>query len=264
MKKTIYFLGALFFGGALWGDEIYLTDSTVLEGKVLRVTANSIEYDPEGETPFLMVERYKVSKIVYSNGSVQNFSPSNSSAVNKGGKQAEYLKKPEFVYSKSSIEFELGRGYVGAGLRYNTVISPMFAMNIGVGLSGWGYRLGGALRYLVNGPLGPQIAIGASYSLGLPEYEYNYDVIDPISGNVSNEKVIIIRLPVATVNLSVIKSWRLSSLAKFYVELGYAHRVTEKTYEVTSGHVLSDESKSFAEFYEPGGMIFSFGISRNM
>ncbi len=55
--------------GLLRADEIYLKDSTVIKGRIIQVTNTRVEYDPEGDIPFLTIENDKVLKIVYDNGS---------------------------------------------------------------------------------------------------------------------------------------------------------------------------------------------------
>lgn len=50
-------------------DAILKIDGTTIPGKILRVTEKTIEIDPEGEKPFLIINRNEVWKIFYSDGS---------------------------------------------------------------------------------------------------------------------------------------------------------------------------------------------------
>jgi hypothetical protein len=67
--KTIYMLLLIVIFGAthVYADEIYLKDKRIIKGKVLKITAENIEYDPEGGIPFAIVKRDKVHKIIYNN-----------------------------------------------------------------------------------------------------------------------------------------------------------------------------------------------------
>lgn len=69
MKKLLFVL-ILTIATAAWADEIYLSDGRVFKGKIIRVTAKHIEYDPEGEKPFDILPRGQIEKIVYDDGKV--------------------------------------------------------------------------------------------------------------------------------------------------------------------------------------------------
>jgi hypothetical protein len=69
MKKISFTIMMLILGFAyLYADEIYLKDNSIVKGKIIKVTNSNIEYDPEGDIPFDVVEKLKVVKIVYDNG----------------------------------------------------------------------------------------------------------------------------------------------------------------------------------------------------
>jgi hypothetical protein len=69
MKKIYFTMMILILGSAyLYADEIYLKDNSVIQGKIITVTAKTIEYDPEGDIPYDTIDRSKVVKIVYDNG----------------------------------------------------------------------------------------------------------------------------------------------------------------------------------------------------
>ncbi len=69
MKKIIYIITFIFLSSmSLAADQIYLRDSKIINCKILQVTNTRVEYDPEGDIPFLAVNRDNVEKIVYDNG----------------------------------------------------------------------------------------------------------------------------------------------------------------------------------------------------
>jgi hypothetical protein len=51
-------------------DKIVKLDGSVTEGKILRVSATGIEFDPDGEIPFMIIPRSEVMSIVYASGEV--------------------------------------------------------------------------------------------------------------------------------------------------------------------------------------------------
>jgi hypothetical protein len=53
-------------------DKIVLNDGKILNCKVLTVTAENVEIDPEGSIPFEILKRSTVNTIIYSNGTVVN------------------------------------------------------------------------------------------------------------------------------------------------------------------------------------------------
>lgn len=64
-------------------DKIYLKNLKVIEGMVIQVTPESIEIDPEGDIPFIIIPRDSVSVLIYSNNQVINFENSGQQRDNK-------------------------------------------------------------------------------------------------------------------------------------------------------------------------------------
>ena len=73
MKRAIVTAFLIFFSTALFADQIYLQDGSVLKGKIIQVNENDIEYKPETGRAFDVVDKSGVAKIVYDNGQVLNF-----------------------------------------------------------------------------------------------------------------------------------------------------------------------------------------------
>ncbi|MCP4137276.1 MAG: hypothetical protein GY754_40285 [bacterium] len=51
-------------------DTLYLTDNSVIQGKIIQVGTKNIEYNPVGEKPFAVISKDRVSRIKYSDGTV--------------------------------------------------------------------------------------------------------------------------------------------------------------------------------------------------
>jgi len=66
-------------------DKIYLKSKEVVSGKILKVTSEIIEIDPEGSKPFIIIKRDDATVIIYSDNTVVNLvtsaSTSNHSTV---------------------------------------------------------------------------------------------------------------------------------------------------------------------------------------
>lgn len=54
--------------GIINADEIYLKDGTVLKGKIIKVTPDAVEYDPEGDIPLRVVQKEKAVRFKYDDG----------------------------------------------------------------------------------------------------------------------------------------------------------------------------------------------------
>ncbi len=264
MKRARFFIAFIFLTGfafPLTADEIYMKDQTVVNGAVLRVTDSSIEYDPDGDIPFLVIERDKVEKIVYDNGSVVNFTGAPATIPKRTEPDTDDENSET---SKNFLEFEIGwNGYVGIGLRYDALLFDPVSLNLGFGTGGWGYRLGAALRYRVSGAMGPMISLGAAYNTGFQGLETDLEVVDPSTGAKGNQKVTLDYYPVTSINVSLIKAWKAGS-GKLYIEVGYAHLITKDNYKVTSDHELSDMSKQVMQTVQPQGVMLSLGFATPM
>jgi hypothetical protein len=69
VKKLSGVLLTLLFAITARADEIHLQGGDILRGKIIQVTPQSIEYDPEGTRAFDIIPRGQISKIVYDDGS---------------------------------------------------------------------------------------------------------------------------------------------------------------------------------------------------
>lgn len=68
MKKIWYVIALVITSSALFADEIYLKNGTVVKGNIIQITRNAVEYDPEGPSAFDRVDRDQVVKVVYDGG----------------------------------------------------------------------------------------------------------------------------------------------------------------------------------------------------
>ncbi|MBN1183435.1 MAG: hypothetical protein JXB49_14175 [Bacteroidales bacterium] len=74
-------------------DKIIYKDKSSIECKVLKVTSNTVEIDPSGDIPFLIIDREKINYIIYSDNTVVNFQIDN----NKDNNPNISINDPSYV-----------------------------------------------------------------------------------------------------------------------------------------------------------------------
>lgn len=79
-------------------DKIYLKSKELIEGKVLKVNSESIEIDPIGDKPFLIIPRENVEILIYSDNTVVNFNTEQKSNtdLNKRPSPVSFSKTNHF------------------------------------------------------------------------------------------------------------------------------------------------------------------------
>jgi hypothetical protein len=106
MKRIIMSLIMLLAGNALMADEIYLSNGDVIRGKIIQVTDDRIEYDPEGARVFDVVEKSRVGKIRYDNGKVVSFALDTLYLADGSSVRCSVIRvtKDEIVYGPDGAE----------------------------------------------------------------------------------------------------------------------------------------------------------------
>lgn len=291
MKKICFYIISnlvfllLFIINNIYADEIHLKSGILINGKILRVTAEFIEYDPAGNRPFDMIPRDQVEKIVYDDGSFVNFNENKSPKTEKAMVQDDKSdekdiviemdrkpsdKEPERRLSGQNkyVEFESGwNGYVGAlGARFDYRVFNSFTLNAGMGAGLWGYRLSAGTRYFIfDYPFGPAFGLGIAYNTGAKDVELDAKLEDS-SGNTYNDKLVFDFKPVAVVNITFLYGFKVGTKNKIYVETGYGIRLSKDNYtyrlkDSSQDVVLSQEAKDQMDVLQPGGIIISIGFA---
>ena len=70
MKRFISFLIFILFVNIIYADQIHKLDRSVVNGKIIQITNNNVEFNPEGPKTFDFIPRDEVFKIVYDDGRV--------------------------------------------------------------------------------------------------------------------------------------------------------------------------------------------------
>jgi hypothetical protein len=146
------------------------------------------------------------------------------------------------------------------GFTAEGAIGKQFAIDGAIGISGWGFRYTGGIKYYTKECYrGLALGMAWSRSSGLPEIELDMEV----DGG-QTETVTMEYFPQDNVQLSVYRYWPIKQRARFHLQAGYSINVSPKNYKVLSDHQLSQFSKDVMKITIPGGLIlaagFSFGI----
>jgi hypothetical protein len=164
-----------------------------------------------------------------------------------------------FITEASGINANLG--LLGVGVEFP--LAKKLTNETGIGISSWGLKVNSELRFYLNENY-EKGSIGIGYSLhsGGDQITQTLET-DPFK---QEEEVTMDFLPLSTINATLNHAWRLGKRKqhKFVFQTGYAFRITDPYYKVTSGHTLSPFSKRLVSVLAPGGMTlalaFSFGL----
>ncbi len=84
MKQyVIIFIMFVLALGELFADEIYLKDGTSINGKIINISEDSIEYNPEGDLPFDLIEKSSVERVKYDDGRELNIRTNDKSRISR-------------------------------------------------------------------------------------------------------------------------------------------------------------------------------------
>lgn len=172
-----------------------------------------------------------------------------------GSAKQEILPK-NFMNIAGGINANFGMVGLGAELG----IHEKFSFELGGGLSGWGLKGHGEIKYYLKEDYeGFAFGFGAGRSSGVTEFLFDMET-EPDN---EVETVELLLKPVTTINISVTRAWRLGHSRKhrFYLQTGYVARTTEDIYSVKSDHLLSPGAVSTLKTVAPGGITLGLGFS---
>jgi hypothetical protein len=177
-------------------------------------------------------------------------------------------KKATAQTSTSSTSDEKPRSYIGlstginniaafAGLTFEAPFSEHFSGKVGLGLGGWGVKLGIAGKYYKQYATSWSFGAGFSTASGFSEASVGLsraatpDITETTKVNMDRANML---------DLVAGKSW--GRKVKFNLELGYSTRVSGGTYAtVDKNFVLSPTSVTTLNILRPGGLIIGLGLT---
>ena len=167
----------------------------------------------------------------------------------------EYIDAPEYdLYLGLSSGINYFTGMLGPNIEVRAIKNLTF--NGGIGIGGWGYKASGGLRYYINYPAGISFNVGYSWTSGLDEFIYEFEL-----QNGSKQDVELNLLSASVVNLSIAYHWKIKQRIRINIETGYSVPTSSKAYEVVTNVELSDLSKTTLRIMQPGGLILGIGFS---
>ncbi len=146
-------------------------------------------------------------------------------------------------------------GIVGIGVDFPLI--DKFQGAVSGGLGTWGFKSAGEIRYFYAGCMqkGAAVAIGMSYSSGLPEMKTELETSADVTKSVTLE------LGAQTnFQASWYKSFAIREHHRFFFQLGYSFPVSGLSYKVKSGEALSNVSKTTIKMLSPGGVMIGTGF----
>jgi hypothetical protein len=170
------------------------------------------------------------------------------------------------IASKSSPS-DAARGYLGFSTGFNNIagfigatyehpLSATASGKIGLGLSGWGYKLGVAGKYYSQYPNSWSFGVGYSTSSGATGVP-----LELTTASSSTAQKITMNLDRAhSLDFVVGKSW--GDKVRFGLEFGYAAKIGGGTYAPQDKTILlSSTSMKVLDFLVPSGLIFGMTTS---
>ncbi len=146
------------------------------------------------------------------------------------------------------------------GLTVEAAVGKQIAIDGAVGVSGWGFRYTGGLKYYAKECYrGYALGVAWSRSSGIPEIELEMEV----DGG-QTEPVTMQYFPQDNIQFSGYRYWPIKQRARFHLQAGYSLNISQRNYQVLSDNPLSQFSKDVMKITIPGGLMlaagFSFGI----
>ncbi|HRH51454.1 MAG TPA: hypothetical protein PLP23_22065 [Panacibacter sp.] len=203
MKYLIVIAAALFFSVTLFAqDQIIKRNGQVVKAKVIEVGTSEIKYKlPDNiDGPLYAIDKNTVTKIIYENGHVDNFTTDIKDTANYTGQLTKAIKinflAPLLGYSEFSFEkstgvgksYELSLGIIGLGksqlLTYNSgTLAPInknqfgFFASAGYKFNKWPDFLFGRTRFthIMQGAYAKPIIYLGNYSENREVYKPNDD-----------------------------------------------------------------------------------------
>jgi len=190
----------------------------------------------------------------------KNSTGKNGTTHSKPGKKTQGRCPVVFLNASTGLNNNLGMLGVGADLAF----ASQGSVDMGIGLGTWGQKayIGGKY-YMKPCHAGWAFGGGLTYATGNNNFKYNLETV------YGTTQLVTLQLePMANVFIAAYKYWSVGRRAnRFYLELGWSHRLLLTTFTQTAGDPLSDNSVKTVNALSPGGLIigtgFCFGIPRN-
>ena len=146
------------------------------------------------------------------------------------------------------------------GINFEMPISQQFTFSPGVGISSWGTKFGGMIKYYTKPCcMGWAYGIGLTYNKGFESLELkNIEVLTPTGNTKTTVKLRL--LSQVNVALNAYKYLRIKTNSRFFVHAGLSFSMNQDKYNILSGHKLSETSIMQIKASSPGGLSLGLGF----
>jgi hypothetical protein len=141
-----------------------------------------------------------------------------------------------------------------AGVTAEIPFSPNFSGKLGLGIGGWGLKIGVAAKYYKLFPESWAFGVGYSTASGVKNIDLNLTT----NGSTQNIKMNLDRAHLMDFVAS--KAW--GDKFKLNLDFGYAVRLSGGTYSaVDKTTIITSESRRILDILSPNGLILGLGIA---
>lgn len=143
------------------------------------------------------------------------------------------------------------------GVNFEVALVEKFSIGAGAGLSSWGNKLYGEVRYYLDDCYrGWAFGAGVTHNTGLADFE------PQMPTTAGDKKVLVDLKPVTNGFISAYRFWRLGRRTnRFYTMGGYSFRFTDDVYTMKSDDKLSSQGEQAMKILAPGGLSLALGLS---
>lgn len=164
--------------------------------------------------------------------------------------QTKTITKSRF-YLGPSIGMNNINGMLGGNVAFR--ISKMMLVRGGIGIGPYGYKATVGLKFEQENNNYYRY-IGYSFLPGEKNLQQELELQNGkknVSYNYNSA---------STLNMALGYNWRLSRKNIIVTELGYAFALDKQTWNITDGSNISQSSKNYLSFLQPGGIIIGIGF----
>lgn len=146
------------------------------------------------------------------------------------------------------------------GINFEMPISQQFTFSPGIGISSWGTKFGGMVKYYTKPCcMGWAYGIGVTYSKGIESNEMqNVEVLTPTGTLKTTIKLRM--LSQTNISLNAYKYFRIKTNSRFFAHAGLSFAMNQDKFNVISGHKLSETSNMAIKMLSPGGLSLGIGF----
>jgi hypothetical protein len=168
------------------------------------------------------------------------------------------------------LGFNFGfNGYTGlGGVSAMTRFAPHVYGRFGLGLGAWGVKYSAGIKYDFRRDLrfrpGMSLAAGFTHSRGqsgvVNVATESALIVDDKTISSNKVDVDILQKPANTVYLAMVFNYFFTKHSSINLELGYAQSISKSPWVLLPGGTGRDNAEDAIKLYQPGGILFGFGV----